>query len=210
MITLKGGHAGGLELWNAHRCAARKSTFPQDFPETPAGKNHIRSELKRLKTVSDRKPLGKCKFHHIDLLENSEKSIPGPPGVNFSTSGTLKRAHLLCIGRGRIEKFALVAKMPSDWSESNESEFDVLFERKPLEGNFDAIGYATSVSMSIADGSNVAIAAIDSVYNIIENEKVIYKNLHWKHWRKGLIIINNNNNRLNSFNNVQNKTENSK
>ena len=89
------------------------------------------------------------------------------------------------MGRGRVEKFAVLAKVPPDWSETNESEFDVLFEKKPLEGNFEAIGYVTSVSMSISEGTTVAIAVFDAMHSLNENEKVIYRNLHWKHWRKG-------------------------
>jgi len=86
-----GGHAGGLELWNLHRCAAGCLTFPNDFPETPAGAKYVKDELTRLNQKSEKLPKSKNPLHDIDLLENVSKFIPSPPGVHFTTSkGRLK------------------------------------------------------------------------------------------------------------------------
>ena len=49
-------HVGGLEVWNAHRCALARLTFPADFPETPAGSDFIKGELQRLHAKSKRTP----------------------------------------------------------------------------------------------------------------------------------------------------------
>ena len=49
-------HVGGLEVWNAHRCALGWLTFPADFPEVSAGSDFIKGELERLHAKSKRTP----------------------------------------------------------------------------------------------------------------------------------------------------------
>ena len=83
-IILIGGHVGGLELWNRHRCAEGMLTFPNDFPETTAGSKYMKDELIRLHHKSEKLPKSKDSLHDVNLLLNMEKVIPTPPGVTFT------------------------------------------------------------------------------------------------------------------------------
>ena len=54
--TTAKGHIGGLEVWNLHRCALGRLTFPNDFPETSAGNLMVKNELERMNAKSARTP----------------------------------------------------------------------------------------------------------------------------------------------------------
>ena len=51
---------------------------------------------------------------HVNLLQNTSlENMVTPPGVTFSKSQEVVKRHLMCDGRGRIEKFAVIAQ-PKD------------------------------------------------------------------------------------------------
>ena len=129
------------------------------------------------------KPKSKNKFLHVNILENSEGTLPSPPGVQFTDDGqNVDKIRLIADGRGRIEQFATVASYPS----GNIEEYDpysVLDTKKPITGDFKGVGYVTSVAQDFSIGSIVAIATVKSGIFERKPAKIIYRNLHWNHWR---------------------------
>ena len=110
-----------------------------------------------------------------------ERSLPSPPGVKIDDGDPIKQVRLIAHGRGRPEKFAVVASYPSNVPEYD--VYSVLDTKKPITGDFNGIGFVTSVSQDITAGVNVGIATIKSTIAACRPEKVIYRNLHWNHWR---------------------------
>ena len=84
---------------------------------------------------------------------------------------------LICSGRGRIERFAVLAEYSERFEEKE--KYSVLHQSQPITGDFTTIGYVTSVAESVKHGTTVAIAVLTKKLR----EKVLYRNLHWKHWR---------------------------
>jgi len=183
LIMSKNGHFGGLELWRLHRCAKGRMTFPDDFPDSELGSIVIRDELHRMAAQCQRKPKSKNKFLHLNLLENSERALLSPPGVQFTDDGqNVDKIRLIAHGRGRIEQFATVACYPSGTIEEYDP-YSVLDTKKPITGDFEGVGFVTSVAQDFSIGSNVAIATVKSAIFEGKPAKIIYRNLHWNHWR---------------------------
>jgi hypothetical protein len=129
------------------------------------------------------KPKSKNKFLHLNLLENSEETLPAPPGMQFTDDDqSVDKIRLIAHGRGRIEQFATVACYPSGAIEEYDP-YSVLDTKKPITGNFKGVGYVTSVAQDFSIGSNVAIASVKSAIFERKPAKIIYRNLHWNHWR---------------------------
>ena len=87
------------------------------------------------------------------------------------------KSQLVCVGRGRIERFAVLAEYCS--TNEEKEKYSVLHHSKPITGDFATIGYVTSVTESVKHGTTVAIGVMTKK----SREKVLYRNLHWKHWR---------------------------
>jgi glycine cleavage system aminomethyltransferase T len=87
----------------------------------------------------------------------------------------------VCIGRGRIEKFAILAEYCEERFQKSAGDcYDVLSEKDIITDKLESIGYVTSVAQSINLGTTVAIGSSKIKIN---SEKVFYKNMHWKQWR---------------------------
>ena len=61
-------------------------SYPNDFPESKFGAEHVKNELLRIKFQTDLKPKSKNQFHNINLTMNVEKKIPSPPNCIMEES----------------------------------------------------------------------------------------------------------------------------
>jgi len=187
--TTSKGHIGGLEVWNLHRCSLGHLTFPNDFPETPQGRSWFKGELQRMTTKSKRTPKAKDKHVNVKLTANVNTlgMMATPPGVRISSSEGLIKKRLVCEGRGRLERFAVLS-LPDEQSEvernaltgNDEQRYSVLEDAEPISGERETIGFVTSVSQSGALGCTVGVGTIK---NGSIPSRLFYRNLHWKHWR---------------------------
>lgn len=93
----------------------------------------------------------------------------------------ITKSHIICCGRGRIEKFAVLAEYSEDIENSAiANRYDIETETEIIFENFEKIGFITSVAESNKLGTTVAIGTFTTER---QREKVFYKNLNWKHWR---------------------------
>lgn len=180
LVMSKQGHMVGLEMWNLHRCAAGRATYPYDFPETQLGAEYIRNELSRIDKQSSRKPKAKNKYFTISLTQNIDKKIPSIPQLDLGDDpNALSKVRLVSDGRGKLEKFAIVASFDESKIE-NFDQHSVLAEKTPVLGDFEGIGMVTSAAEDYSIGRHVGIGIMKCQKGV---QKVFYRSLHWKHWR---------------------------
>ena len=115
--------------------------------------------------------------------------MTSPPGIRIQKDEKLVKRFLTCEGKGRIERYARIAIGEIDDFKLT-TDYNVLPKDDLIVGNRQLIGYATSVASSEKLGTTTAIAVIAE--NRIGDqkalpEKVLYQNLHWKHWRVALL-----------------------
>ena len=127
---------------------------------------------------------------NISRNYDDEDFIVSPPGIKILKDEKIVKRFLICEGKGRIERYARIAI-----GEKNDfkltTDYNVLPKDDTIVGNRELIGYATSVASSQRLGTTTAIAVI-AESRITENhktlpERVLYQNLHWKHWRVALL-----------------------
>ena len=118
----------------------------------------------------------------MNIVENAEAAIPSPPGVQFTDNEKVEKVRLIAHGRGRMENFAVIASYPSTVIEEYDP-YSVLGTKKTITGKFEGLGYVTSVAQDFSIGSSVAIATVKSSFFESKPDKIVYRNLHWKHWR---------------------------
>ena len=116
--------------------------------------------------------------------------MASPPGVKIFKEEKISKSFLICEGKGRIERYARIAIGEKD-DFTLTTDYNVLPKDDLIVGDRELIGYATSVATSEKLGTTTAIAVI-SESRILGNqkklpEKVLYQNMHWKHWRVALL-----------------------
>ena len=115
--------------------------------------------------------------------------MASPPGIRIQKDEKLVKRFLTCEGKGRIERYARIAIGEKD-DFTLTTDYNVLPKDDLIIGDRELIGYATSVASSEKLGTTTAIAVISE--RIMGNEKklpekVLYQNIHWKHWRVALL-----------------------
>ena len=63
--------------------------------------------------------------------------------------------------------------------------YDVLGENEPVSGDRETVGFVTSAADSPQAGCSVAIGIFKKGQ---VPKKVLYRNLHWKHWRIARVL----------------------
>ena len=136
---------------------------------------------------SERTPKAKDPYHKINLMENIniDGFLNTPPKIRFGVDEMISQVFLTCIGRGRLEKFAILAKPLLDGElEITRKTYNVLGESNDIVGEREGVGFVTSVAFSQKMGTTVAIGVVKSIYiDSVMNGSVLYQNLHWNHWR---------------------------